>query len=182
VRQLLRLWSMTCNRHVLSQAWMCYFPGNAYSNEILACIFSMYVLCYYCMFRWPSCSFAAEQMKGYKPEVTNPQNCKKLVFHFIQLSKQRFILCQTWLTVTLTVQCCNLVNFSGTKIKGYFIVNFTLKYLHFSMLWVSHLWLVTLQIYCFKCGLWSSGLWGRVVLQVVTNVSGEHFASNFREK
>jgi hypothetical protein len=87
-----------------------------------------------------------EQMKGYKPVVTNPQNCKKLVSHFIQLSKQRFILCQTSLTVTLTVQCCNLVNFSGTKNKGYFIFNFTLKYLSFSMLWVSHLWLVTLQM------------------------------------
>jgi hypothetical protein len=86
------------------------------------------------------------QMKGYMPDVTKPQNCKKLVSHFIQLSKQRFILCQTWLTVTLTVQCCNLVNFSGTKNKGYFIFNFTLKYLSFSMLWVSHLWLVTLQI------------------------------------
>jgi hypothetical protein len=36
-----------------------------------------------------------EQMKGYMPEVTNPQNCKKLASHFIQLSKQRFILCQT---------------------------------------------------------------------------------------
>jgi hypothetical protein len=35
------------------------------------------------------------------------------------------------MTVTLTVQCCNLVNFSGTKIKGYFIFNFTLKYLNF---------------------------------------------------
>jgi hypothetical protein len=35
------------------------------------------------------------QLKGYKPEVTNPQNCKKSVSHFIQLSKQRFILCQT---------------------------------------------------------------------------------------
>jgi hypothetical protein len=84
--------------------------------------------------------------KDYKPEVTNPQNCRKLVSHFIQHSKQRFILCQTWLTVTLTVQCCNLVNFSGTMIKGYFIFKFTLEYLNFSMLWVSHLWLVTLHI------------------------------------
>jgi hypothetical protein len=83
-------------------------------------------------------------MKGYKSEVTNPQNCKKLVSHFIQRSKQRFILCQTWLTVILTVQCCNLVNFSGTKNKDYFIFNFTLKYLNFSVLWVSHLWLLTL--------------------------------------
>jgi hypothetical protein len=49
-------------------------------------------------------------------------------------------------TVTLTVQCYNLVNFSGTNIKGYFIFKFTLKYLSFSMLWVSHLWLVTLHI------------------------------------
>jgi hypothetical protein len=88
----------------------------------------------------------AYQLKVYKPEVTNPQNCKKLVSRFIQLSKQRFILCQTWLTITLTVQCCNLVNFSGTEIKGYFIFNFTLKYLNFSMLWVSHLRLVTLQL------------------------------------
>jgi hypothetical protein len=24
-------------------------------------------------------------MKGYKPEVTNPQKCKDLVIHFIQL-------------------------------------------------------------------------------------------------
>jgi hypothetical protein len=85
-------------------------------------------------------------MKGYKPEVTNPQNCKQLVSHFIQLSKQRFILCQTRLFVTLTVQCCNLANFSGTKIKGYFIFNFTLKYLNFSILRAGHLWLVTLHI------------------------------------
>jgi hypothetical protein len=85
-------------------------------------------------------------MKGYKSEVTNPQKCKKLVSRFIQLSKERFILCQTKLTVTLTVQCCSLVNFFGTKIKGYFVFNFTLKYLNFSMLWVSHLWLVTLHI------------------------------------
>jgi hypothetical protein len=28
-----------------------------------------------------------QYMKGYKPEVTNPQNCKKLVSHFIELSK-----------------------------------------------------------------------------------------------
>jgi hypothetical protein len=77
-----------------------------------------------------------EQMKGYKPEVTNLPNCKKLVRHFIQLSKQRFILCQTWLAVKPTVQFCNLVNFSGTKNKGYFIFNFTLKYLSFSMLLV----------------------------------------------
>jgi hypothetical protein len=35
------------------------------------------------------------------------------------------------------------MNFFGTKIKGYFIFNFTLKYLNFTMLWVSHLWLVT---------------------------------------
>jgi hypothetical protein len=32
--------------------------------------------------------------KGYKPEVSNPQSSKKLVSHFIQHSKQRFILCQ----------------------------------------------------------------------------------------
>jgi hypothetical protein len=51
------------------------------------------------------------------------------------------------MTVTLTVQCCNLVNFSGTKIKGYFIFNFTLKYLNFSILWVSHLWLGTLNLF-----------------------------------
>jgi hypothetical protein len=38
------------------------------------------------------------------------------------------------------------VNFSGTKIKGYFIFNFTLKYLNFSVFWVSHLWLVTLHL------------------------------------
>jgi hypothetical protein len=38
------------------------------------------------------------------------------------------------------------VNFSGTKNKGYFIFNFTLKYLSFSVLWGSHLWLVTLQM------------------------------------
>jgi hypothetical protein len=85
-------------------------------------------------------------MKGYKPEVTNPQNCKKLVSRFFN-SKQRFILCQTWLTVTLTVKCCKLVNFSGTKIKGYFIFNITLKYLNFSMFWVSHLLLVTLHMW-----------------------------------
>jgi hypothetical protein len=36
-------------------------------------------------------------LKSYKPEVTNLQKCKKLVSHFIQLYKQRFILCQTWL-------------------------------------------------------------------------------------
>jgi hypothetical protein len=88
-----------------------------------------------------------DDTKGYKPEGTNPKNCKKLVSYFIQLSKQRFILCQTWVTVTLTVQCCNLVNFSGIKIKGYFIFNFTLKYLKFSMLWVGHFWLVTLHIW-----------------------------------
>jgi hypothetical protein len=96
-------------------------------------------------------------LKGYKPEVTNPQNCKKLVSHFIQLL-QRFILCRT---VTLTVQCCNLVIFSGTKIKGYFIFNFTLKYLNFRMLWVSHLWLETLQLFLqlpVRCTLWHS-LW-----------------------
>jgi hypothetical protein len=51
-----------------------------------------------------------------------------------------------YMTVTLTVQCHNLVNFSGTKIKGYFIFNFILKYLNFSMLWVNHLWLVTLHL------------------------------------
>jgi hypothetical protein len=36
-----------------------------------------------------------QRTNGYKPEVTNQQNCKKLVSYFIQLSKQRFILCQT---------------------------------------------------------------------------------------
>jgi hypothetical protein len=36
-----------------------------------------------------------DNLKVYKPEVTNPQNCKKFVSHFIQLPKQRFILCQT---------------------------------------------------------------------------------------
>jgi hypothetical protein len=45
------------------------------------------------------------------------------------------------MTVTLTVQCCNLVNFSGTKIKGYFIFN-----VNFSMLWVCRLWFVTLKM------------------------------------
>jgi hypothetical protein len=36
--------------------------------------------------------------------------------------------------------------FFWNKNKGYFIFNFTLKYLSFSMLRVSHLWLVTLQM------------------------------------
>jgi hypothetical protein len=87
-------------------------------------------------------------VKGYKPDVTNPQNCKKLVSRFIQLSKQIYFVSD--MTVTLTVQCCNLVNFSGTKNKSYFIFNFTLKYLNFSMLWVCHLWLVTFHIYIYS--------------------------------
>jgi hypothetical protein len=37
-------------------------------------------------------SILEDHLKGYKPEVTNPQNCKKLVSRFIQLS---LILCQT---------------------------------------------------------------------------------------
>jgi hypothetical protein len=59
-------------------------------------------------------------MEGCKPQVTNPKNCKKLVSHFIQLSKQRFILCHTEVSFTLTVQCCNLVSLSGTRMKGSF--------------------------------------------------------------
>jgi hypothetical protein len=31
-------------------------------------------------------------------------------------------------------------------IKGYFIFNFTLNYLNFSMLWVGHVWLVTVHM------------------------------------
>jgi len=32
-------------------------------------------------------------LKGYKSDVTSPQNCKNFISHFIQLSEQRFILC-----------------------------------------------------------------------------------------
>jgi hypothetical protein len=50
------------------------------------------------------CRKVVRYMKGYKPEVTNPQNCKKMVSHFIQLSKQICFVpditnCYTYCTV-----------------------------------------------------------------------------------